>query len=121
MEISVFIISASLFYFGVRKRQLQHSILNLMSISIAKIRKNTESRRKTDSRYRDGSFSIRIWVTLFETLENPPFPPFERGIDKFPPFERGIKGDLKTSIIEFVTIIVNHAKIYYTKCRMVIS
>jgi hypothetical protein len=46
---------------------------------------------------------------------------FERGIDKFPPFERGIKGDLKTSIIEFVTIIVNHAKIYYTKCRMVIS
>jgi hypothetical protein len=62
------------------------------------------------SNNRDGSFSILIWVTLFGTLKNPPFPPFQGGIDKFPPSKRGIKGDLKTSIIEFVTLVVNHAK-----------
>jgi hypothetical protein len=32
------------------------------------------------------------------------------GIVKFPPFKRGIKGDLKTLKVEFVTLIVNHAK-----------
>jgi hypothetical protein len=64
----------------------------------------------------DGSFSILIWVTLFGTPKNPPFPPFQGGIDKFPPFKRGIKGDLKTSIIEFVTLIVNHAKMLINYC-----
>jgi hypothetical protein len=50
-------------------------------------------------------------VTVFETPENPPFPPFQGGIDKFPPFERGIKGDLKTLKIRITTLIVNHAHI----------
>jgi hypothetical protein len=57
----------------------------------------------------DGSFYILIWVTLFETLKNPPFPPFQVGMSSFPPFERGIKGDFKTLKTEFITLILNHA------------
>jgi len=33
---------------------------------------------------KDGSFSILIWVTLFETLKNPPFLPFSKGEFRFP-------------------------------------
>jgi hypothetical protein len=32
-----------------------------------------ESIRTKEQRFWDGSFYILIWVTLFETLKNPPF------------------------------------------------
>jgi hypothetical protein len=57
---------------------------------------------------RDGSFFILTWVTLFESLKNPPNPLFQRGNGSNSPLAKGGRGDLKTLKIEFVILIVNH-------------